>query len=377
MKNRPFGWFTGLLLALCYGPVAAQPPAGTPALPTTQALDARQQALVGIAAFTARGELPMLRQALSNGLNAGLSINEIKEILVQLYAYAGFPRSLNALSTFMGVLQERKQNGIDDRPGPLPHPLPAGKSSIQLGTEIQTRLVGQPVSGPVYAFAPVIDQFLKEHLFGDIFGRDNLDFKTREIATIAALAALGGAENQLRSHLGVGRYNGLTEAQLQHLVAIIETDVSPPEGRLARQLLQPDAGLQPPVAGPPTLFPKGEKITNNNFTGTAWLEQMTQPDSLNTMQAGNVTFEPAARTHWHSHPGGQILLITDGTGYYQEEGSPRKIIRKGDYVKCPAHVPHWHGASPGRSMTQVAVTDTRKGPTVWLRPVSEQEYNKE
>jgi alkylhydroperoxidase/carboxymuconolactone decarboxylase family protein YurZ len=95
-----------------------------------------------------------------------------------------------------------------------------------------------PVKGEVYDFAPVVDQFLKEHLFGDIFGRDNLDFKTREIATISALAGLGGAENQLRSHFGVGMYNGLTEGQLKHLVSIIQSNVGSKEGNAASQVLQ-------------------------------------------------------------------------------------------------------------------------------------------
>ena len=103
---------------------------------------------------------------------------------------------------------------------------------------MQTKLVGQPVKGEVFEFAPAIDQFLKEHLFGGIFGRDNLDWKTRELATIAALAALGGVENQLRSHFGVGMYNGLTAAQLTHLVSIIQSNIGTKEGNAASQVLQ-------------------------------------------------------------------------------------------------------------------------------------------
>jgi quercetin dioxygenase-like cupin family protein len=122
------------------------------------------------------------------------------------------------------------------------------------------------------------------------------------------------------------------------------------------------------------IFPKGEKITNDNFTGTAYLHQMISSDSLNPTQVGNVTFEPGARTKWHYHPGGQILLATGGTGYYQEKGSPIKILRKGDVVKCPANIPHWHGASPGDEFVQVAITNAQKGPTVWLGPVTDEEY---
>jgi len=203
-----------------------------------QKLDKREQSIVIISAFTAKGDLIQLEKAINDGLNAGLSINEIKEVLVQLYAYTGFPRSLNALHTLMNVLKERNQKGIKDEMGKEANPLPSDKTRLQFGTEIQTKLVGQPVKGEIYEFAPAIDQFLKEHLFGDIFGRDNLDFKTREIATIAALASLGGVGNQLRSHFGVGMYNGLAEEQLTHLVSLISSNIGAKEGNEANQILQ-------------------------------------------------------------------------------------------------------------------------------------------
>ena len=159
-----------------------------------EGLNARQKGIVPIAAFTASGDLEKLKSALNEGLDAGLTVNEIKEILVHLYAYAGFPRSLNGISTFMAVMDERQKKGIKDEMGREASPLPANKSSIELGTEIQTRLVGRPVTGAIYTFAPAIDQFLKGHLFGDIFGRDNLDFQSREIATISALANMTGSQ---------------------------------------------------------------------------------------------------------------------------------------------------------------------------------------
>src|SRR5512136_2194553 len=120
----------------------------------TQALSPKQQSIVTIAAFTANGDLQQLKTALTEGLDAGLTVNEIKEVLVQMYAYAGFPRSLNGLNTFMGVLEEREQKGIKDERGKEPSPVPANKSSIELGTENQTRLVGRPVTGAIYTFAP-------------------------------------------------------------------------------------------------------------------------------------------------------------------------------------------------------------------------------
>ncbi|NOT73517.1 MAG: cupin domain-containing protein [Cyclobacteriaceae bacterium] len=123
-----------------------------------------------------------------------------------------------------------------------------------------------------------------------------------------------------------------------------------------------------------SVFPKGNKITNNNFTGTAYLQNLMDADSLNPTSVGNVTFEPGARSKWHLHPGGQILLVMDGVGYYQEKGQAKKIIRKGNVVKCPANVLHWHGASVDTAFVQIAITNRHLGETVWQQEVTEVEY---
>ncbi len=203
----------------------------------SEGLNAKQKGTIPIAAFTASGDMEKMKTALNEGLDAGLTVNEIKEILIQMYAYAGFPRSLNGIGAFMGVLDERKQKGIKDEIGKEASPLPDGKSSIELGTEIQTRLVGRPVTGPIYTFAPAIDQFLKGHLFGDIFGRDILDFQGREIATISALASMAGVESQLQSHFNVGLNVGLTEAQLRSLTSVLEAKVGKKEADNANEIL--------------------------------------------------------------------------------------------------------------------------------------------
>lgn len=125
-----------------------------------------------------------------------------------------------------------------------------------------------------------------------------------------------------------------------------------------------------------TVFRKGVKINSDNFTGTAYLQMLIAPDSFNPTAVGNVTFEPGARTKWHLHPAGQILLVTDGVGYYQEKGQPKKILRKGDVTKCPPNIRHWHGASADTYFVQLAVTNNNKGAAVWLEAVTEEEYNK-
>lgn len=201
-------------------------------------LDKKQQSIAPIAAFTAKGDMGNLKTALEKGLDAGLSINEVKEVLVQMYAYCGFPRSLNALAAFSAVLKEREEKGIKDEVGKFASPLPADKTSLALGTANQTALVGAPVQGGLMDFAPAVDEFLKAHLFGDIFGRDNLDWQSREIATVSALAAMDGVESQLQAHCSISMNIGITVDEMQHLAAVLEEKVGKGEGSRAREALE-------------------------------------------------------------------------------------------------------------------------------------------
>jgi quercetin dioxygenase-like cupin family protein len=124
------------------------------------------------------------------------------------------------------------------------------------------------------------------------------------------------------------------------------------------------------------IFPKGEKGPAENFTGNAWNTGLVANDTTYNTVVGNVYFEPGARSNWHSHPAGQILIITDGVGYHQIEGQPRQTIRKGDVVKCPPNVLHWHGASPDTGMQQLYILPkTEKGIVTWLQKVTDEEYN--
>jgi quercetin dioxygenase-like cupin family protein len=123
------------------------------------------------------------------------------------------------------------------------------------------------------------------------------------------------------------------------------------------------------------IFPKGQRAPEKNFTGTVWVYGLIQADSAFNIPVANVTFEQGARSHWHTHGGGQALIAIDGIGYYQEKGKPVRILRKGDSVKCPPNTPHWHGASPDVGFTQIAVTpNAASGRVTWLQPVSDQEY---
>ena len=200
-------------------------------------LDARRAAIIPIAAHTASGDQEALALALEAGLDSGLTVNDIKEVLIQLYAYCGFPRSLDGLNTFMAVVEKRRQAGKKDAEGEAPRALPPGADRNAIGAATQTALLGRPANAPVYEFAPAIDAFLKEHLFCDIFSRGVLTEQERELATVAALASLP-AVNQLRAHLGFALNTGLTPEQLDEAVVILTEKGGEAPGMLARATLE-------------------------------------------------------------------------------------------------------------------------------------------
>jgi quercetin dioxygenase-like cupin family protein len=123
------------------------------------------------------------------------------------------------------------------------------------------------------------------------------------------------------------------------------------------------------------IFPKGEPGPPANFTGKVYNLGLVANDSIYNTLIGNVYFEPGARSNWHTHPGGQILIITDGEGYQQVEGQPRQTMRKGDVVKCPPGVRHWHGATENSSLSQMYVIPTEKGIVTWMEPVTDEQYH--
>ena len=200
-------------------------------------LSLQQEVIVPIAAFTANGDIPALKIATNKALDNGLTVNEAKEVIIQAYAYAGFPRSLNGLNALVEVLDSRKSAGKSDVIGRDITPIATNRPMLEIGTEIQTEVVGQPVKGGVYDFAPAIDQFLKSHLFGDIFARDILDYPTREVATIAILATIPGLEAQLQGHYNIGMNTGLTKEQLQQIVSILNANLGSDVGARAQKVL--------------------------------------------------------------------------------------------------------------------------------------------
>ena len=124
------------------------------------------------------------------------------------------------------------------------------------------------------------------------------------------------------------------------------------------------------------IFPKGEPLPKEWFSGNAFITPLVAKDKNNNFSAGCVTFEPKARTNWHTHPKGQVLIIIDGNGFYQEKGKPAQHIKKGEVVIIPENVAHWHGASAASKMVHIAITNYKDEIQVtWLQPVTDAEYN--
>lgn len=205
-------------------------------------LSKKQEKMVTISSFAAKGELDKLHVELNAGLDAGLTVNEVKEVLVHLYAYCGFPRSLRGLQTFMTVLDERKARGINDTWGREASPITDTRDKYERGKEILAELAGvTPPEGRATAgyagFSPEIETFLKEHLFADIFERDVLTYAQREMVTVSVLMSIGGVEPMLNSHMNLSINVGITPAHLKEMIRIIEVNIGGKEANAASTVL--------------------------------------------------------------------------------------------------------------------------------------------
>lgn len=203
-------------------------------------LSPQEQSIISISALTAKGDLNKLKTALHTGIENGLTVNEIKEALVHLYAYCGFPRSIRGLQTFMLVLDERKATGINENIGKEASKIDETGSKYERGKRILGELTQTPQPNTLSgysAFAPTIDTFLKEHLFADIFERDVLSYIQRELVTISVIAAIGNAEPMLKSHLTICLNVGLTPEQLQQYVEVLKSTIGKKETKSAQKVL--------------------------------------------------------------------------------------------------------------------------------------------
>jgi len=350
-------------------------------------------AMAVIACHEAQGDLSSLAVAIDKGFGAGLTANQMKEALSQLYAYTGFPRSLNALGTLQRVMERRG----DVEMGPDASPLPASYDALKQGTEVQTRLSGQPFD---YDFCAAEDYYLKSHLFGDIFARDVLTHADRELATVSALSGLEGVMPQLQAHVRDALNMGVTEEQLRSIPEALKA------AGLEAEALRCQAAIAKVVEGkevvaPQSAWPIGEPndAYAQYFIGQSYLAVLDPQSGL-----CNVTFEPCCHNNWHIHHNAvQHLVCVSGRGWYQEWGKEPVELKPGVTVAVPAGTKHWHGAAADSRMQHLAYfTDQQTGfrnelmeqreqsdarinsaesrqkssETQWLEPVDDEQYGK-
>lgn len=329
-----------------------------------------------IACNEAKGDLVSLESAIHNGLEAELTVSQIKEALSQLYAYTGFPRSLNALGVLKKVVESRKSKGKRVIMGEDANALPDDYNALERGTAVQTQLVGKAFE---YEFAEATDYYLKAHLFGDIFARDNLTYADRELITVSALSGLEGVESQLKSHIAGARNMGVSEEQLQSIVvALAANGLLSEAGRLAKAYnelstsnLPTSLNSQPSTLNLPWPQGKSNDAYAQYFVGQSYLQPYFGG-------VANVTFEPRCRNNWHvHHKAVQVLICVSGKGWYQEWNKPAVALTPGTVIAIPEGVKHWHGAAADSWMQHLAIhTQEQSGATnEWLEPVSDAQYN--
>ena len=342
----------------------------------TMVLTTRQQCLSAIAGLEAKGDLPQLGGAIDTALDEGLTVAEIKEALSQLYAYTGFPRSLNALGRLQQVVADRQAVGKATAMGHDDQTVvPPGFDALKQGTEVQTRLSGRPFD---YAFAPRTDHYLKAHLFGDIFAGKVLSESDREVVTLSAIASLPGCESQLEAHCRGALNMGVGRDQLRDIPSVLEACVGQAEAARAREAVarvlgEPVADEDRPRKGiEASPWPVGEPNVAyaRYFTGNSYLAPLGGG-------ASNVTFEPGCRNHWHIHHHSvQVLVCVAGRGWYQEWGKPAVALTPGMVIAIPADTKHWHGAASDSWFQHIAyVTEAQADASnEWLEAVDDADY---
>ena len=287
-----------------------------------QTMTERQKGLAACACLMAQGDLERLKPAVKMALDNGVTINELKEAFSQLYAYTGFPRSLNALGVLNKVLENKQENWQEGKQWTRPEIWGDAAKALKQGTEVQTQLSGRSFD---YNFCPQDDYYLKSHLFGDIFASDQLSAADREIVTVAALSGLEGVVPQLAAHKQGAVNMGNSQELVDELCAWLDS-----EGYTLR-----------------SKWPKGEPNPYGKyFIGQSYLADV----------------------------GGGV----SGRGWYQEWGKDAVEMTPGIVIAIPAEVKHWHGAAKDSWFQHLTYhRDAQEGASnEWLEPVTDEVYNK-
>ena len=227
-------------------------------------------------------------------------------------------------------------------------------------------------------FIPTIETFLVEHLFADIFYRDVLTVKDRELLTISMLSAMPGAEAQLTSHMKLSLRVGYSPAQLLEFTRILKDSVSQDSAIRASNVLRSVANIYANIETMPHVIVNNDSTVTQgspaNFSGVAKVSSRFTSPIDGHYRGALVEFEAGSRTAWHTHPKGQTLVIISGKGLVQNEGGDIQEMLPGNVITIPPNTRHWHGAAPDSSMSHIAISTPDNGDTVtWMELVSQEQ----
>ena len=368
----------------------------------TPLVEKREAELIRLVSLTVQQSNALLQEEVATALAKGLSPEEILEAIYQCAPYSGFPRAVDAVEIARGVFKAKNVK-VDESRATV-----NAETRLQAGADAQGTLFT-----PAYAEAakagkqnmPTIQYFLSSNCFGDYYTRKGLDLNTRELLTMAILVNLG-TEPQLKAHISANLKIRTAEYVEQAIYNCLPYCGYPRTLNALRLLKEAVAALRQhfdklsvPAQGPESTASKDNKIMDQAtfekqnvfgkgdlnvnyakyFIGNSYLKAITDRESGFPM--ANVTFEPGTRNNWHIHHakkgGGQVLIVTAGSGWYQLEGKPAVSLNPGDAVVIPANVKHWHGAKKDSWFSHIAFEAPGEGMSnEWLEPVSDEEYNK-
>ena len=321
-------------------------------------LSPRDRSMVTLSVLISTGKAAQLGGHLGRGLNNGIKPTEVAGMVTHLAFYYGWPNAVSALNVIEPVFVERK---ID--PALLARqPMAQGEAVIEDHA---------PTLGDAQKLAPKFAELSQNIVFGDLWQRPELSSRDRSLITIVAMAANGDRE-QLPFYLARAKADGWSAEQIGEVFTHLAFYAGWPKASAALELL---AQMQQAKTSEADLvvIPAGvspEPASSANFTGTAIVSSGFKGTGDSRMRGASVTFRKGARTHWHSHPLGQLLIITDGQGWVQAEGKAPVKVKAGDMVWTPAGTRHWHGAAASGDMTHIAISETAEGQSVsWFGAV--------
>ncbi len=337
-------------------------------------LGLRDRSLVTVAALIAGGHTAQMTAHFNRALDNGVKPVEISAVITHLAFYAGWPRAVSAITVAKDVFAKRgiATDGLLASPN---DPLPVD----QARDAARAAAVDAQMGGT----APALAGYTNGVLFGDLWRRSDLAPRDRSLVTVVALITMGQVD-QLGFHMNRSMENGLTRSEVSEVIThlafyagwpravsalpvaktVFEARQAAASAKESPRLEIARRGAQPAVPGSPDFF-----------TGSVSVDQRFQRNDPARVGGGIVTFQPGARTAWHTHPLGQTLIVTAGTGWVQIEDGPVEEINTGDVVWIPPGARHWHGATPTTAMTHIAINEALDGKNVdWMEQVSEQRY---